>query len=250
LTICAQEHSAKELEKHAERVTRSREKSKNLLSLDTLFASGKPYCIMKGSKKFMGSYGAYSIRPIGNPDNEEIYIESETEGAGSSAVYYWNMVFVNQGAKLRFKKGTLDIENSIVEYDLFNESGLNISGMNKLVLLKGGTISTQSNSFDKPDLIARNRNGMVQIFGNTIKQSGVHVGNIKKEEKAENGAIITYYTITLPDGTLIATAKNTGIADYNWQIVVAKDNTRHTISSSIGSNETDLAKFLIDHLYL
>jgi len=73
---------------------------------------------------------------------------------------------------------------------------------------------------------------------------------IKKENKAENGAVITYFTITLPNGELIATAKNAGINDYNWQITVAKDNSQHTVNSSIGVSETDIAKFLVDRLYL
>lgn len=246
----AQAPTEKELEKHKEKVQKSKDKSKNLVSLDTLFASGKPYCIMKGLKKFMGSFGAYSLRPIANPDNEEIYLESETVGTGSTAVYYWNMVFVNQAQKIRFQKGTLDLENTIVEYDLFNESGLNIAGMNKLVLLKGGNQSTQTNSNQKKELINRNRNGLIQIFGESIKQSGVLIGNIKKENKAENGAIITYYTISLPNGELIATAKNTGIADYNWQIVMAKDNSQHSVNSTIGNCESDIAKYLVDQLYL
>ncbi len=245
----AQEPSAKDLEKHKEKVLKSKEKSKNIVSLDTLFASGKPYCIMKGSKKFLGSYSAYSLRAINNPEFEEIYLESETVGTGSAAVYFWNMLFVNQGQKIRFQKGTLDLENTIVEYDLFNQGGLNIAGMNKLVLLKGGS-NTTAQTTQKKELVNRNRNGMVQVFGENIQQSGVQIGMIKKENKAENGAVITYYTITLPNGELIATAKNSGISDYNWQLTVAKDNSQHTVNSSIGVSETDIAKFLVDRLYL
>lgn len=250
IALHAQEPTEKELKKHAEKVAKSKEKSKNLVSLDTLFASGKPYCIMKGLKKFLGAYGAFSIRPLGNPESEEIYIESEREGTGSTSVLYWNMVFVNHGQKIRFKSGDLDIENSIVEYDLFSETGLNVAGMNKLVLLKGGATSTQPSTVKNDKLVDRNRNGMVQVFGASIKQSGVLIGTIKKEDKAEAGEVITYYTISLPNGELIATAKNTGIADYNWQIVVAKDNTSHTVSSSIGNSEADIAKYLVEHLYL
>lgn len=250
VSLKAQEPTEKELKKHQELVKKSLEKSRNIVSLDTLFASGKPYCIMKGMKKFLGSYGAYSLRPIGNPDLEEIYLESETEGTGSSAVYYWNMVFVNHAQKIRFQKGSLDLENTIVEYDLFNNTSLNIPGMNKLVLLKGGVVGTQPAATNKDNLVKRDRTGMVQIIGESIKQSGAVIGTIKKVDKAENGEIITYYTISLPNGELVGTAKNGGVANYDWQIITAKDNQTHSVNSKIGQCETDIVKYLIEHLYI
>lgn len=248
--LSAQERTAKELEKHAEKVKKSKDKTKNLVSLDTLFASGKPYCLMIGSKKILGGYGAYSVRPLGNPNTEEIYIELEMVGSGSTAAHYWNIIFVNQAQKIRCKNTEIDLENTIVDYDLFNNTGLNITNVTKLVLLKGGSSSAPVATADKNKLVDRNRNGLVNVVGTSINQSGTLIGNIKKEDKAENGAVITHYTITLPNGELIATAKNTGIGDYNWQIIVAKDNTSHTVNSSIGKSEEDIAKYLVEHLYL
>jgi hypothetical protein len=242
--------SSKELEKHKERVAKSRDKSKNLVSLDTLFASGKPYCIMIGSKKILGGYGAYSIRPLGNPENEVIYLELEVEGAGSTAIWFWNMIFVNQGQKIRFRNGTMDLENTIVDYNLLNETGINIPSMNKLVILKGDKPLTQPAPVQSNRLVERNRNGMIQIFGTSIQQSGVQIGIITKEIKAESGGVITHYTISLPSGEIIATAKNSGATDHVWQIVMAKDNSNNTISSSLGNDERDIVKYLVEQLYL
>lgn len=242
--------TAKELSKHAEKVAKSRDKGKNLVSLDTLFASGKPYCIMKGTKKILGGYGAYSVRPLGAPDQEEIYMEMEAEGTGSSAIWYWDMVFVNHGQKIRFKNGTLDLENTIVEYNLFNESGINQAGMNKLLLLKGDRTSTQPAPVQGSRMVERNRNGMVQIFGNAIQQSGVHIGTISKEVKAENGGVITHYTIRFITGELVATARNNGATDHEWTLITAKDNGAHALSSDIGNDEKDLVKYLVEQLYL
>ena len=242
--------SAKDLAKHADKVAKSRDKAKNLVSLDTLFASGKPYCLMVGSKKILGGYGAYSVRPLGLADHEVIYLEMECEGSGSTAVWYWNMIFVDQGQKIRFRNGTMDLENTIVEYNLINETGLNIAGMNKLVLLKGGKSSTQPAPIQNNRLVERNRNGMIQIFGNSIQQSGVQIGNITKEVKAESGGVITHYTINLPSGEVIATAKNSGATDHVWQIVTAKDNNSSSVSSTLGNDEKDIVKYLVEQLYL
>lgn len=244
------QHTDKELAKHASKVAKSLEKSKNLVSLDTLFASGKPYCIMKGSKKILGGYGAYSVRPLGAPDSEEIYLEMEAEGVGSSAVWYWNMVFVNHGQSIRFRNGTLDLENTIVEYNLLNETGINYAGMNKLVLLKGDKRGTQPAPVQGGRMVERNRSGMVQVFGNRIQQSGVVIGSISKEVKAEGGSVVTHYTIRLPNGELVATAKNNGATDHRWQLITAKDNNSHEVSSGIGQDEKDLVQYLVDQLYL
>ncbi len=242
--------SDKELAKHAEKVAKSKDKSKNLVSLDTLFASGKPYCLMIGSKKILGGFGAYSVRPLGMPEHESIYLEMECEGSGSTAIWYWNMIFVDQGQKIRFRNGTMDLENTIVDYNLLSETGINISGMNKLVLLKGDKPMTQPAPVQSNRLVDRNRNGIIQIFGNSIQQSGVQIGTITKEVKAESGGVITHYTINLPSGEVIATAKNSGATDHVWQIVMAKDNTNSTISSSLGNDEKDIVKYLVEQLYL
>lgn len=250
ITAVFAQPSAKDLAKHIEKVAKSRDKGKNLVSLDTLFASGKPYCIMKGSKKILGGYGAYSVRPLAAPDNEEIYMEMESEGVGASAVWFWNMVFVNQGQKLRFRNGELDLENTLVDYNLITETGLNIAGMNKLILLKGGRQATQPAPVQGNRLVERNRNGMIQVFGERIQQSGVHIGNITKTVKAESGGVITHYSISLPTGEIIATARNHGATDHEWDITTAKDNNLHTVSSSLGNDEKDMVKFLVERLYL
>lgn len=250
MTSAVAQHSEKELAKHADKVAKSRDKGKNLVSLDTLFASGKPYCIMKGTRKILGGYGAYSVRPLGAPDQEEIYMEMEAEGVGSSAVWYWDMVFVNHGQKIRFRNGTLDLENTIVDYNLFTETGINQAGMNKLVLLKGDKTGTQPAPVQSGKTVERNRSGMVQIFGNRIQQSGVLIGTLSKEVKAENGGVITHISIRLPNGDLVATARNNGATDHTWNLVTARDNETHYVNSSIGQDEKDLVQLLVDQLYL
>lgn len=248
--VFAQSYTSKEIEKHNEKVKKSAEKSKNLVSLDTLFASGKPYCLMIGSKKILGGFGAYSVRPLGNIEFEAIYLEMECEGTGSTAVWYWNMIFVQQGQKIRFRNGTMDLENTIVDYNLLNETGVNLTGMNKLVLLKGNKTNPYLAPIQGGQLVERNRNGMIQIFGMNIQQSGMLIGTIFKESKAESGGIITYITIKLPSGEIIATAKNSGATDHAWQIVTAKDHNNVSISSSIGEDEKDIVKYLVEQLYL
>jgi hypothetical protein len=62
--------------------------------------------------------------------------------------------------------------------------------------------------------------------------------------------VITHFTINLPSGEVIATAKNSGATDHVWLIVTAKDNNSNTINSSLGNDEKDIVKYLVDQLYL
>lgn len=245
-------HTEKELKKHAEKVQKSRDKGKNIRSLDTLFASGTPYCLMIGTRKgIAGIPSAYSVRPLKSPNEEEIFLTMESEGTGSAAVWFWDMVFINPGQKIRFKNGELDLENTIVDYDLFNDSALNIKGMTKLVLLKGPPgVNVPQAQAQKSGMVDRNRSGMIQIFGEKIQQVGVHIGNISKSTVASDGNIITQITISFITGEIVAVAKNHGVTDHEWSVVTMKNNESHDISSSLGKDEQDIVKYLVESLYL
>lgn len=253
MPVLAQENSEKEIKKHIEKVQKSKEKGKNVRSLDTLFASGIPYCLMKGTRKGLGGPTQYTVRALRAPDIEEIFLTMEAEGTGSTAVWYWDMVFVNQGQKIRFKNGTMDLENTIVDYNLFTDSSLNIVGMNKLVLLKGQPgvgVPAVPASTPKSGMVDRNRSGMIQIFGESIQQGGVKIGTLTKKTQAENGGVITSINIYFPNGELVAIAKNHGATDHEWDVVTAKNNESHPITSSLGKDEHDIVKYLVDSLYL
>lgn len=248
----AQELSEKEIKKHNEKVTKSREKGKNLQSLDTLFASGKPYCIMKPVKKVGFAWGEYSIRPL-RINEEVMYLNLIGEGPAGSTTYFWDLSFLEHGKKIRFAQEE-DMEDLIVKYDLLNDSALNISGMNKLLLVKGESPINASGIKPKttnaPTLTERNRNGMIMVMGNKILQSNVHIGNISSETVTEKGSMFKQMTITFTDGNLVAVAKNGGITDHNWNLTTAKDNETHSIRSSLGKDDNDVIKYLIDNLYL
>jgi hypothetical protein len=139
---------------------------------------------------------------------------------------------------------------------LFTDSSLNVVGMNKLVLLKGGPrvsmppVPGNAPGSSNPALVNRNRNAMVQVFGDNIMQGGITIGSITQISATDAGKLFYQITIKLPTGELIATAKTESVTDHNWYIITAKDNKEHIVSSSLGADKEDIAKYLVDKLYL
>jgi len=255
-TSTAQYYSEKEQKKHIEKVKRSLTKGKNIRSLDTLFASGKPYCIMKATKSGFLEPMAFSLSPLKNSGQEEIFLEMFSIGTGSTTVWFWDMAFVRQGQKIQFQNGTMDLENTVVDYKLFTDSSLNIDGMKKLVLMKGvprialPPTPSNPNYSNNPTLVNRDRNGLIQIFGEKVQQSGVQIGIVAETSVAVGGKILNQYTITSNAGELIGIAKNHGVGNNEWELVTSKDNKEHAISSNLGQGKNDVVKYLVEHLYL
>lgn len=101
------------------------------------------------------------------------------------------------------------------------------------------------------NMVDRDRNKIVQIFGETIRQDFTDIGNISKKTSYTNGQSNTEYTISLPDGQLVATAKFIGMNSLRAEIITAKDNKRHSISCTSSINrEKEVAQYLIRLLYL
>lgn len=101
------------------------------------------------------------------------------------------------------------------------------------------------------NLVNRNRDKMVQIFGETIRQDFTDIGTISKKTSYTNGQSNTEYTISLPDGQLVATAKFVGMNSLKAEIITAKDNRRHSISCTSSINrDKEVAQHLIRLLYL
>jgi hypothetical protein len=99
-------------------------------------------------------------------------------------------------------------------------------------------------------LVPRNRNAMVQVIGTNIQQDFKSVGNITKTTQAQNGTIVTTYTVSLLTGITVATATAQGATSHDYSILTMKDNRLHQVNSTIGRDEMDIAQHLINMGYL
>jgi hypothetical protein len=93
----------------------------------------------------------------------------------------------------------------------------NIDGeINKVVTEIGSIFSTtprKTTPTTSSETVERNRLASISVFGNTIKQGGEDIGFYKKDSEATAGKIYQIYTISHPNGTVIAELRKETFAD-------------------------------------
>jgi hypothetical protein len=100
-----------------------------------------------------------------------------------------------------------------------------------------------------PVLVARNRNAMIQVFGDEIKQDFKTVGFVNETTELGQGKVFKVLNITLPDGSLVARAQSSD-QGKTWDITTMHDHVGAQIQCAIGTYKKEIATFLIGRMYL
>ncbi|MBL7810949.1 MAG: hypothetical protein JNL57_01885 [Bacteroidetes bacterium] len=98
--------------------------------------------------------------------------------------------------------------------------------------------------------LVRNFSAAVRVTQNRIQQGDVVIGYLQSNTRIENGHIITSKSVLNPQGMLLASARNHGVTDHNWEVFMYRDRTSHSISSSLGHDDEDLTSYLVRLGYL
>jgi hypothetical protein len=267
-SIASSQHTEKELKKHEEAKLKSFKRNKAIVSLDTLFYKGNPICLYIVESTFLGTVMKGTVKNMDGTEAIWTRFVSNQEMPNVRNLSYFEFIFVGSGRKA-YVPNTLggSFEKTIATEGLFKDGFLNPAGEEKLtaqnpmptfdgstvVVVQGNgrTQVIQPNvGQNNSPLVQRNRFGTIQISGNLINQDFKQVGNISKRIEAKDGTIYTYYQISLPNGTDLATAIARGATSHEYTVTTFKDNRTFTVNSSIGKDEFDIAKFLIDNGYL
>jgi hypothetical protein len=245
--------SPKDLQKHQNRVNNSLRRGTVLLSLDTIFKSGAPYCLCKPIGRGILGVSQYSISPL--IGQEEIHVQLVSEGTGSAAVHYWDMSFLKRGQKLRIPRSE-SFSRLVVDYGLFTENAINLEAVDRLFLIKmppsiiapGAAINGPGVAVDQR--VNRNQSANIHISGQQIRQGGVVIGTILQETINTPGDMHHRITVRYTNGNVVAVARNGGIADHEWFITIMADNRQFSVSSSAGRGTLDVATKLVELQYL
>ena len=256
----------KEQKKHQEAIARSLEKKIGVLSKDTIYYLGKPYCILIVESKMLGNILRATGKDLNGKDVFWVSSKSGSEVPGAQSNSFYNdITFVESNARALYSPNsiTTSLVKDIVNFNLFTDGKPNplgeqrfvaefrgplgyYSGTTTVIINNGSNSSvTVSGNASTIDQSRRNRNAMVFVIGNQIKQDNVLVGTFQKAQAARNGTIEMEYVFFLPNGAAVAKAIASGATSHNYTIHILQTGAIHTVNSTLGHDDEDLAKFLI-----
>lgn len=250
------QHSEKELNKHFKAVSKSREKSKAVVSLDTFFYAGNPQAIRQVVEK--GLFGIVLEYKLLSLENRDEMVEVVYTNIGTAQLAEWvhDVIIPSHQVKIRLK-AVIDPLEALGKNKVLTSEDISVEGLNKLLLVLGEpTLNTARPSQgavvvpSANQMVERNRNGMIQVTGSVIKQGGVDIGTIQSMSESREGKIVKTFSIYYLNGALCANAKAEGVTSHDWQVVTVKDSKQQQVVASLGNDEAIVIRFLVDNLYL
>lgn len=248
--------SDKDWKKHLSKVEKSREKQGVEVSLDTLFYKGEPYCLFVEGKKMLGNVLDVTVKDLSGNDQMWCVLKTGTELFHPEITTAYEITFSQSESKSLYVNviGN-NLAKEIVKNGLFVQGIFQPEMERKFIAMNAplqaiGDPGSDRNSGISYKMVERNRNAMVQVFGNAIKQDFVVIGNIKESQINSQGNILTRYTISLASGAVIAIAENEGINGHHWEVITMQDHKMHHVHSEIGKDQIDIINHLIKMLYL
>ncbi len=101
------------------------------------------------------------------------------------------------------------------------------------------------------DLLDRNRNATIQVFGNKVEQDFKQIATVTKTQQATLGTIIIRYKIYNHKGKQIAEATAKGIMSTEYRVVSLRDNKIHFVTTQNSLfTVKDIVSSLVENYYL
>lgn len=248
-TLSAQ-HDKRTLRTHFKSINYSFDKKIVLVSLDTIYDSGSPYGIIKRSMQMRSDFDVNTLN--GTP----IFFITDDGAAANSLT----MRFLDGSGRLATIPSVFGIErlaDFLVKQQLLTAQGLN-EGVLNIFLTKypyrerrtiiETVVQDINNAIDNSGS-NRKRNAQISQRGNELVQNNFTIATFTQKNEnfgtSVKNVIYIYYT----DGTLCAKAIfKHGISDVS--IITSKDNRNHDIVIKGHIGPVDIAKYLIQWLYL
>lgn len=248
-TLSAQ-HDKRTLRTHFKAINYSFDKKIVLVSLDTIYDSGSPYGIIKRSMQMRSDFDVNTLN--GTP----IFFITDDGAAANSLT----MRFLDGSGRLATIPSVFGIErlaDFLVKQQLLTAQGLN-EGVLNIFLTKypyrerrtiiETVVQDINNAIDNSGS-NRNRNAQIYQRGNELVQNNFTIATFTQKNEnfgtSVKNVIYIYYT----DGTLCAKAIfKHGISDVS--IITSKDNRNHDIVIKGHIGPVDIAKYLVQWLYL
>lgn len=254
ITFClAAQPAEKELKKHHEKIAKSKAKGSTVLSLDTVFLAGEPYCILKTTKKALGTPHEQKASAL----NGEGILLISLEMRENNSEYYWKYQFMDAGEVAEFSFGTgTDAEENLTKYEIYHPEGINEKGVRLFVKAnpsrdaKRTLGSGKAEVDDEDEMLVRNRNTAIMVFGNAVKQDNKTIATVAKTQEATGGTIVQKIIIYNHNENKIASAEGQGAVANEWVIITRRDGRKHQVTTATGMEVRDIVSYLVSKYYL
>lgn len=250
----------KEKIKHQEAIEKSLRKEKGIISNDTLFYLGKPYCIVKAQSKFLGTIMKGTVKDLSGNDAIWILFKSAEEMQNTQNATYTQFTFVSTEEKAFFREG---LEKTLVNNNLFIDGQLNNNavrkflndypdprlnpGQNSIVISDGSRIKIGNTTVQlgntAPTKVARNTNAPIFAFNGDIQQDNKIVGKYTENKSGMNSQI----NILSVDGKLIAQATGEGAAPTSFNVMTTQSGINYVVKVRLAFEAQDIAHYLISN---
>lgn len=265
VSVSAQ-RTEKELQKHAKSIEKSKESSKGILSLDTLFYKGMPYCILEVDSKFLGSILKATVKNLdGSMAGYLNWTTINDYSTDPNKNGFMQVSFTNEVASAYIQN--LTPERFIVDYHLFTDGKLDAMSVKRLLESfpnpkNRTTITTivTTNSVNKtPVTPSRNKSATIFQGQNQLTQDNSHIGTYTENTVSYGvGKELHFYN---SQNIIVAIAVGDGAAPVSYKVTcygVGSVLSRYPSSNAMVPSMTqdvkvrlafepvDIAKYLVE----
>ena len=231
---------------------------------DIILVDGKPYLeINKEDGHYSGIYKVnYKIKTL---DQKVIILATasyDTQNYSNNDSHF-ELTFVETNEKAYLPAAVMGMGKKIAKQlhsnNVITGNTINNEGKKIFLMLYGEKPknnrnefnSNNNNSNNNDNLVQRDRNGLIFIFGNRIEQDSKTIGTITDESIAIQGGVNRIYKFYSPDGSMIAEATYVGLDSDECTIVTLKDNHRRRITAKrTAESPKNIVQMLIRDYYL
>ena len=233
---------------------------------DIILVDGKPYLDI--SKNNDGYKVTYKIKTL---DQKIIILASATYGDENenNNDSHFELTFVETNEKAYLNAVLMGMGKQIAKElhsnNVITGNNINNEGKKIFLMLHGKNPknnrdefntnntnnSSNNNNSNNNNLVQRDRNGLIFIFGDKIEQDSKTIGTTTDESVAIQGGIRHTYKFYLPNGTMIAEATYTALDSDECTIITLKDNRKHRITAKrTAESPKNIVQMLIRDYYL
>lgn len=250
IAMSANAQTAKQLRVHKKAVAESTLMKTAVLSLDTLYCSGKRMAVSKLVLP-SGTSDEMTKNTFADPvSGTNLLSISFAPGADNPAAVVYSLEFhpLNLKCEFRPSKPVSGPAQIVCDYGLINAVGLDTLKSELFYTVHGKKHGSGSAaSFTPPEkslLVSRDTTAPVMVENENISQGGVLIGSFELDSLEGPGGLLKQYTIFNAVGAQVCTCTCTDPLKGYWSFLIYRDKRFHTATLKKGNDLEEIIRHL------